>query len=51
MKKILFLAAMLSFLAIYSCQDNAVPENNKEESTPVTVEGSYTKGNVTLATE
>lgn len=33
MKKILFLAAMLSFLAIYSCQDNAVPENNKEENT------------------
>ena len=50
MKKILFLAAMLSFLAIYSCQDNAVPENNDvpenntEESTPVTVEGSYTIG-------
>ena len=44
MKKIFFLAAMLSFLAIYSCQDNAVPENNKEESTPVTVEGSYTIG-------
>ena len=39
MKKIFFLAAMLSFLAIYSCQDN-----NKEESTPVTVEGSYTIG-------
>ena len=39
MKKIFFLAAMLSFLAIYSCQDNAVPENNKE-----TVEGSYTIG-------
>lgn len=33
MKKIFFLAAMLSFLAIYSCQDNAVPENNKEENT------------------
>lgn len=33
MKKILFLAAMLSSLAIYSCQDNAVPENNKEENT------------------
>ena len=44
MKKIFFLAAMLSFLAIYSCQDNDVPENNKEESTPVTVEGSYTIG-------
>lgn len=44
MKKIFFLAAMLSFLAIYSCQDNAVPENNKEESTPVTGEGSYTIG-------
>lgn len=44
MKKIFFLAAMLCFLAIYSCQDNAVPENNKEESTPVTVEGSYTIG-------
>ena len=42
MKKIFFLAAMLSFLAIYSCQDNDVPENNKEESTPVTGEGSYT---------
>lgn len=44
MKKIFFLAAMLSFLAIYSCQDNAVPENNKEENTPVTGEGSYTIG-------
>ena len=58
MKKIFFLAAMLSFLAIYSCQDNAVPENENtetstdegteggtdDESTPVTVEGSYTIG-------
>lgn len=43
MKKIFFLAAMLSFLAIYSCQDNAVPENNKEENTETsTDEGTIT---------
>lgn len=43
MKKIFFLAAMLSFLAIYSCQDDAVPENNKEENTETsTDEGTIT---------
>ena len=40
MKKIFFLAAMLSFLAIYSCQDNAVPENeNTETSTDEGTDG------------
>ena len=40
MKKIFFLAAMLSFLAIYSCQDNAVPENENTETS--TDEGTIT---------
>ena len=58
MKKIFFLAAILSFLAISSCQDDAAPENENtetstdegtgggtdDESTPVTGEGSYTIG-------
>lgn len=40
MKKIFFLAAMLSFLAIYSCQDDAVPENeNTETSTDEGTDG------------
>lgn len=47
MKKIFFLAAMLSFLAIYSCQDDAVPENeNTETSTDegtITYDGSETE--------
>ena len=40
MKKIFFLAAMLSFLAIYSCQDDAVPENENTETS--TDEGTIT---------
>lgn len=47
MKKIFFLAAMLSFLAISSCQDDAVPENeNTETSTDegtITYDGSETE--------
>ena len=41
MKKIFFLAAMLSFLAIYSCQDNDVPENENTET--ITYDGTETE--------
>ena len=48
MKKIFFLAAMLSFLAIYSCQDDAVPENNKEENTETSTDEETDGGGETI---
>ena len=48
MKKIFFLAAMLSFLAIYSCQDDAVPENNKEENTETSTDEGTDGGGETI---
>ena len=48
MKKIFFLAAMLSFLAIYSCQDDAVTENNKEENTETSTDEGTDGGGETI---